>query len=307
MESLKKGDLIQIIAPSFRTKNPSQDLKKVSTLLQTWGFQVRISQSIFSKKKLLSGLANTDSKRFADLQCAILDPAVKAIWCICGGYGAMRLVPFLQEHFKKPPREKWFIGFSDITMLHNYFRQKWKWRTLHASHPLAIAENRVAKKDAKIVQQLLLGTLNQIKIDDLKPLNAIAKTKASIQAKVVGGNLSTFSRAWGTEFALNYRHQILLIEDIEEPFRKIDGMLFQIMAQKQPPAAIVLGQFTIKERAERKVINEAIRHFVNWAQAHRIPIVACPSIGHGKRNHPLLLGANATLQLGCAPVLTIRV
>jgi muramoyltetrapeptide carboxypeptidase len=307
MIPLRKGDLVQIIAPSSRVKYPKQALKKVAALLESWGLRARISPTIFSKKKSLSDMANTDQARFTDLQRAILDPEVKAIWCIRGGYGAIRLITYLQRFFKTSPPEKFFIGFSDITTLHHYFHQQWQWRTLHASHPLAIAENRVAKKDALTIKQLLLGTLSKIEIDDLIPLNAAAKAVGTVQAKVVGGNLSTFSRSLGTDFSINYQDQILVIEDIEEPFRKIDGMFLQLLAQKQKPAAVILGDFSVTKPAAKKAIAQAIRDFVDSLQKQGIPVVQCERIGHGKHNHPVLLGADATLQLGRKPVLTIRV
>ncbi len=47
-----------------------------------------------------------------------------------GGYGSMRLIPHLHK-LKAPKKPKLFIGFSDITSLHLYFNQEWKWPTIH--------------------------------------------------------------------------------------------------------------------------------------------------------------------------------
>src|ERR1019366_2325670 len=43
----------------------------------------------------LGYLAGTDEERLADLNTAILDDSVDAIWCVRGGYGAMRLLPLI--------------------------------------------------------------------------------------------------------------------------------------------------------------------------------------------------------------------
>ena len=65
--------------------------------------------------------SNSDEKRFEDLYKAlnIKDENV-IIWCINGGYGSAKLIPFL-ENVAKPNIEKIFIGYSDIKALHIFF------------------------------------------------------------------------------------------------------------------------------------------------------------------------------------------
>ncbi|MEO5509835.1 MAG: LD-carboxypeptidase, partial [Longimicrobiales bacterium] len=62
-------------------------------------------------------LAGSDDARAADLQSAIDDPQIDAIWALRGGYGAMRLLPRLRfEALRAKPRA--YIGFSDNTSVH---------------------------------------------------------------------------------------------------------------------------------------------------------------------------------------------
>lgn len=304
-QALQPGDVVQIVAPASKTKNPVADLKKVSSLLASWGLRPRVSKIIFGKNSQFPDLANTDEKRFADLQSAILDPDVKAIWCIRGGYGTVRLLTYLQNNFKNKPVPKLFVGFSDITNLHNYFHQQWDWNTIHGPHPLYIATDKVALRDVKTLRQLMFGEITETKISDLQPLNKAAKVNRIINSTVVGGNIMTFSFTCGTDFALDFNNKILLVEDVDEPFRKVDGTLQQLMAQKQQPAAVIVGDFTIKDAVEKKAINNALKFFAKWLETHDIPALRCVKIGHGKDNHPVPLGSAAQLILGEKPCLIL--
>ncbi|HJX86897.1 MAG TPA: LD-carboxypeptidase, partial [Gemmatimonadales bacterium] len=58
-------------------------------------------------------LAGTDDDRLADLNQAIADPSIDAIWCIRGGYGVTRI---LDRVAFQPLRDrpKAIVGYSDI-------------------------------------------------------------------------------------------------------------------------------------------------------------------------------------------------
>ena len=66
--------------------------------------------------------AGPDARRLAELQAAVDDPTVAAIWAARGGYGAARVVAQLDlQRLAADP--KWLIGFSDITALHCVWAQ----------------------------------------------------------------------------------------------------------------------------------------------------------------------------------------
>jgi muramoyltetrapeptide carboxypeptidase len=61
--------------------------------------------------------AGSDVQRAEDLQRALDDPTIKAIFSLRGGYGTTRIIDQLDfTRFLRNP--KWVIGFSDITTLH---------------------------------------------------------------------------------------------------------------------------------------------------------------------------------------------
>ena len=77
-------------------------------------YQLIYSERLFEQTGFLAG---SDAARLAELQQALADPSVEAVWCARGGYGLMRLLPALDlTAFARAP--KLLIGFSDVTALH---------------------------------------------------------------------------------------------------------------------------------------------------------------------------------------------
>ena len=84
---LHKDDLIAII-PTARAINADELIEGIS-LAESWGLRVRLGAGVGRKHYQQAG---TDQQRAADLQAAINDPEVRAIWCARGGYGTVRLM-----------------------------------------------------------------------------------------------------------------------------------------------------------------------------------------------------------------------
>jgi len=61
--------------------------------------------------------AGTDAERAADLNHALADDAIDGIWCLRGGYGAMRILDHL-DYGALRRRPKPLLGYSDVTALH---------------------------------------------------------------------------------------------------------------------------------------------------------------------------------------------
>ncbi|MGB5263662.1 MAG: LD-carboxypeptidase, partial [Lutimonas sp.] len=111
---LKKGDTIMILAPAGRIKDKSSVDQGIE-LANHWGLVVFLGNHLFSQDDTFAG---TDSERLEDLQNALDNPSIKAIWCARGGYGAVRIIDQLDfTKFMQSP--KWIVGYSDITVLHN--------------------------------------------------------------------------------------------------------------------------------------------------------------------------------------------
>ena len=75
-------------------------------------------------------LAGTDDQRARDLNQAIADKKIDAIWCLRGGYGAMRILESI-DYQALTRQPKTLIGYSDVTALHSAFGRLAKLVTFH--------------------------------------------------------------------------------------------------------------------------------------------------------------------------------
>jgi len=85
---LKKGDTIMIVAPAGFVPD-STEIDPGIALAKSWGLEVVVGKHAFKKHNHFAG---TDEERHSDLQLALDNKNIKAIWCSRGGYGTVRII-----------------------------------------------------------------------------------------------------------------------------------------------------------------------------------------------------------------------
>lgn len=297
-DSLKKGDIVDIIAPSYGIN--IEEIKLIEKYIKSLGLRPRIPVTLIGKDLFCS---NSVEYRFKHIKQALTSEDSKAVWCVRGGYGAAQLMPYLAK-LKSPKKQKIFIGFSDITVLHIFLNQKWGWQTIHAPVLWQVIHKKVDNKSLKQLKELLFGKKKQVIIDDLVPLNATAKKAARIKSSVVGGNLSLIQTSIGTNWQLEAKGKILLIEDTDEKTYSYDRMLMHIKQAGllKGIKALIIGDFK-HHKDEKQRVENMLKSF---AESLNIPILKTELIGHGITNYPLVIGADSVLDVGKSFVLSIN-
>ena len=81
--------------------------------------------------------AGTDEERALAFFDYAVDPRFPVVWCARGGYGAARILPYLENLTAERgvPERKLLLGYSDATALMEYTRNRWGWATLHSPMP----------------------------------------------------------------------------------------------------------------------------------------------------------------------------
>lgn len=215
---LKKGGTIEIISPAGPIKDDSA-LYKAVAFLESKGYKVKVAPNALAKDDYLAG---DDDLRLADLHEAFENPEISAILCSRGGYGCARLLNRIDyELIERNP--KIFLGHSDITAFLNNFNMP----TFHA--PMAVGDFAGDEIDAltgnsffEVISGIEPPYVFKAK-DDFKVIHS-----GKVHGKLVGGNLSVICSLMGTEYAPDFKHKILLLEDLNEPLYKIDRMLTQL-------------------------------------------------------------------------------
>ncbi len=283
--NLKKGDIIDIIAPaSFSNESEVIEAQRV---LSSWGFVVRTQIDFEAYHPFHS---DEDDVRFNDLKRALYATDSKVIWCIRGGYGSARLIERLTR-LKKPKVEKMLIGYSDITSLHIFLNQKWGWTSLHGPMISSFVKNGFDKSAFREIKKIFFDKKYDQKFK-LKAMNDEAMKIKRIEGTLAGGNLSVVQLSLGTGLEFNSKGKILILEDVGERGYKIDKMLNHLKNTKalKGCVGIVFGDFVGGlESSGESFVDFALMRF---ALEVKIPVFRNLEFGHGNKNRPVLFNGS---------------
>jgi muramoyltetrapeptide carboxypeptidase len=169
-------------------------------------------------------LAGSDASRAADLNAALRDPAVDAVWMLRGGYGTMRLLEAVDWR-ALAERPKALIGFSDNTALHLGALRAGV-VSFHGPHPHT-REFPAFSRDALVRVTSATAAAGLLPHPPALPAaEAIADGVA--EGRLVGGNLSLVAATLGTPYAVPADGAILFLEEVGEHAYRIDRLLTQL-------------------------------------------------------------------------------
>ncbi len=288
-QPLKQGDRIRIICTARSVV--LEEILPAAEWIRNLGFRVEYGETISKTEGQFGG---TDEQRATDLQDAINDDGVRAIWCARGGYGTIRILDNIDfEPLKKNP--KWIIGFSDITALHiALFRQGLV--SLHAPMPITFNRN----SDTSVAFGLLLSYLMG-KYTPLTWEKSATDVPGIANGRILGGNMSVLYSLRGTPLDTETKNTLFFLEDIDEYLYHIDRMANNLHhgGRFRKVAGLISGQFT-KINDNTVPFGHTTNNILSkYATKNNIPVQCYDSpFGHVDYNLPLLHGAMATLEVG---------
>lgn len=286
---LKKGDLVAIVAPSGIV-HQAETVYKAKDLLESWGLQVVIAPHVFDDGAHFAG---TDLDRLTDLQEAMDNDQVRAIWTARGGYGAARIVDSLNfEKIKSSP--KWLIGYSDITVLHSAFHNAGM-ESMHAM----MAVNLKADVDSipltvQTFKSTLFGKRPKYEVAP-NPDNRLGEAKG----KLVGGNLTLLQTSLKTPTDLETEGKIIFIEEIGEYKYHLDRMLRQMERSGyfKGCEGLIVGDISNIRRNSTPFQMSSEALILDILKDYDFPILFDFPAGHEKTNVALILGREVQLQV----------
>ena len=287
LSAVRPGDAVAVVAPAGPF---DKAVLETGIAVISDRYSVRFDESIYSRKRYLAG---DDVRRFTELTKALTDPAIKAVFCARGGYGAMRLLPRLaswaSEH-SLPAKP--LIGFSDITALHQWLQSNGI-ASIHA--PVLTQLGRVPAESPRRLFSLLES------IAPAEPLiGGETYVGGTVEGPLLGGNLSVFTRLLGTPFMPPLDGAILLLEDLSEQPYRLDRMWthLELAGVFRRIRGIALGQFIgCEPRDGGFTAAEVLREL---AAAAGVPCASGFPIGHGDVNEAVPLGVRVRLEADVA-------
>jgi muramoyltetrapeptide carboxypeptidase len=277
--ALRPGDAVAVIAPASGFERAAFD---AGLALLAAHYQVSYDAGLFERERYLAG---SDARRLAELTAALADPTRRALFCARGGYGATRLLAALKDTPAGPAKP--LVGFSDITALHLWLQCQGR-ISIHG--PVLTQLARLPASSAERLFALL---------ESASPAAPLAATDSYVggraEGRLLGGNLSVFSRMLGTSFMPPLDGAVLLLEDRGERPYRLDRMWthLQLAGVFDRVAGIALGQFIQCEEPGAPYTSAQLLR--ELAQAAGLPCAAGFPIGHGDENEPVPLGARVRL------------
>lgn len=292
-KKLNPGDTVGIVAPA--TFAPlTEEIDKALQAMDALNLKPVFGKTFQDKT---GWKTKPIEMRTEELMEMFINPEIKGIFCIRGGYGTMGIVDKLNYTLigKNP---KIFVGFSDITTLLININQKTGLTTLHSPMLLSsyIGSFDLLKKYLFTTEPI--GELKNISKDEIRARNFYTIKPGIASGRIIGGNLSLISSLIGTEYEIQTDGKILFLEDIgEEPYR-IDRMLHQLrLANKLDNIkGLVFGLCTDCDPKgvpiwDKSLLDVLVEHFGQ----RTYPSFYGLTIGHTINQIPLPVGLNSEL------------
>jgi len=283
--TLQQGDTVAII--STARKITREDIQPAIDLLEQWGLNAVVGKTIGLDNHQFAG---TDEDRARDLQQALDDYAVKAIWCARGGYGTVRIIDSIDfSVFKENP--KWLVGFSDVTALHSHIHNM-KVQTLHSLMPITVDGNTPEALES-LRKTLFCEPITYTVESSSFNRNGEAK------GELVGGNLSMLYSLLGSESAIKTDGKILFIEDLDEYLYHIDRMMMNLKRNGyfDKLKGLVVGGMTKMNDNTIPFGKDAVEIIVDNTKEYNFPICFNFPSGHIKDNRSLVFGREVTFKV----------
>jgi muramoyltetrapeptide carboxypeptidase len=246
-------------------------------------------------------LGGSDIDRLADLNAALTDPRIDAVWCLRGGNGMNRIVDGVDfAGFAARPRP--VIGYSDITVLLLALTMETGVVTFHG--PMArfqMPEFSRYHFDLVLGNVVAPGRLGRVRArpETLVPERGRIVTVVPGRAagRLVGGNLTLLQALIGTRYFPELSGAILFLEDVGEDLYRIDRMLghLRMAGALDALAGVAIGHFSRMRHATFEGglgLDEVLR---TYFEPRGIPVAHGFPIGHVQEQWTMPIGVTAEL------------
>ncbi|MFL5469402.1 MAG: LD-carboxypeptidase [Gemmatimonadaceae bacterium] len=280
---LASGARVALVAPAGPLQK-SDELPRAEENARALGWEPIVTSHASDR---LGYLAGQDRDRLDDINHALRDPDIDALWCLRGGYGMIRILPGIDfDALSRTP--KVIIGYSDITALHAAIQRKCRLISYHG--PTA----------REVLTDFSRDSFERAVVNQTDPCGTAPNSReishGAAQGRLVGGNLAVLASLCGTSFMPDITDGILILEDINEPVYRIDRMFQQLMlaGALNGCRAIVFGQCVqCPEDSSGGIPLDDL--LLEIASELGVPCLAGIPVGHIGEQWTIPLGATATL------------
>ena len=253
--------------------------------LERAGYEVILDPDILELRRFTR---RQDERRAANFMGMWLDPRVKAVVGGTGGYGATRMIPYLEpEIFRRNP--KIFVGYSDITALHLWLMRQAGLRVFHGP----TVDDLIPIARDPTTAAMLTAITTPRPVAKMGRDTARSVRPGRVTARLTGGNLSLVQQSIGTSYEIDTRDAILFLEENDDPMSVADERLVHLRAAGllRNVKGVVFGQMSI-DRSEEDEFEDFLLDLLSDLD---VPIVMDFPAGHEVPNLTLPFGTQVEL------------
>ena len=280
---LQRGDTIGVVASSYAPR--SGWLARGVRALERAGYGVIVDPELSTIRKYTRP---EDERRAAAFTAMWTDPRIAALIGGTGGYGAVRMLPYLDPAvFAAHPKA--FVGYSDITVLHIWLERL---AGLRAFHGPTVDDLIPSARDVTTASMLTALTTPRPSARMGRDL-ARAVRPGRAAGRLVGGNLALVQQTIGTPYELDTTDAILFLEEVRDPMSFVDERLVQLRATGllSKVRGIVFGHLSL-DRSEEDEFEDFVLDLVADLG---VPVLMDFPAGHDNPNLTLPLGTEVEL------------
>lgn len=303
-EKLKKGDKIAIVSPAGALSEG--DLDRGIAQIEARGYVPVLGKHLYTRYANGYNYAGTEKQRLSDMNWALNDEEISAVWASRGGYGCQHLLKHLRlGGYRKKP--KWYIGYSDNTAMQALLLKR-GFSSIHGQ-TLKTASFGVCSQAYEGIFEVLEGG-RSIYTLQAHPLNR----KGQAEGILVGGNLALIYALLGTAYSFDFKDKILFIEEIGEPFYALDRMLMSLELAgvfRKIKGLVIGGMTNMGKESDNEQYEASFDDFAYQIIAERIKHYDFPVLfgfpnGHIFDNRPLVIGAKTRLKVDGESILSFE-
>jgi len=319
---------VRVVAPAGPVR--PERLRAGAAALEARGCELRWSPVV---EEVWGHLAGSDEARAADLHDALLDPWAQVVWAARGGFGGLRLLPWLdlaRLAERSPDSRPPLVGYSDLTSLQNALAAGLDWPCWHApmlASELADLLDPVTEAGLEALLEALRGGNGRLELaqDETGAWSlgsVVGRETASLlleapgftatlqvqacqvwqsgraRGGLAGGNLSVWTSLYGSGRQRDPAGLLLALEDHGEyPFR-LDRHLAQLANARalERCAGLLLGSFARCEEPDPDKSTFTAEELLRQAAAKvRGPVLTGLPFGHTAPRIPLPFHGTATV------------
>lgn len=281
-----QGDCVGIVASSNGLKKEQEkEVEQLKSRLFHMGLVPVLSLHIYQRCSIFSGNAK---ERAEDLMQFFKEKKIRAIFDISGGDVANELLEYL-DYKTIRESEKFFFGYSDLTVLLNGIYQKTGLCTyLYQVRNLVKDQENGQKK--RFMETFFEGG------SSLYETSWKFIQGERIEGIAVGGNIRCFLKLAGTPYFPDVTDKVLFLESFGGEEGVMTAFFTQLrqMGVFEKIQGILLGTFTKMQQEKRAIsIETLVQKIVDHPS---LPIAKTEQIGHGTDARCFIIGSWLQIQ-----------